>query len=773
MVDPSQRPGPASNLKDIFSDEVEEIFCAAVEMPDAAKRRAFIEQACGGNASLRSKVEALMASQADVERFFHDSHPGPPANDWSVDRPAGDGPAEILVSATSDAPAGEKLGAWIGRYQLLQVIGEGGYGTVCLAEQDLPVRRRVALKIVKLGMDTKSVIARFEAERQALAMMDHPNIAHVFDAGMTVTGRPYFVMELVRGTKITTYCDQHQLDLNQRLQLFFQVCHAVQHAHQKGIIHRDIKPSNILVTLHDGQPIPMVIDFGIAKAMQGRLTDQTIFTPYEQFIGTPAYMSPEQAEASRADVDTRSDIYSLGVLLYELLTGHTPFNSTQLIESGLDEMRRTLREREPALPSAGVGRLPPEELARAANCRGVAPAKLIALLKRDLDSIVMKALDKDPDRRYETANGLAMDLHRYLNHEPVLALPARRLYRLRKLVRRNKVVFFSSTAVVLALAIGLGVALMLLFRARAAERQEARLRGIAERGLTTEAELRNQAETRETIIKAALLINQGSNAAADSLVAQLPLTQSTMEGSEVFQTLGEWDALNGRWQEAKARFRQLQHVSRINLPQNASLDWTKAAIAMIESNDREAYARFCAESITSFNGVDDPLVAGRVLRNCLLVPASPHLIDALKPLAKCAGETLQNIDFSAKVAGWKTPWRCEVLALWEYRAGNPSAAMVWCNRCLNAVEKVPARDAATEAVLAMCQAKLGKTEDARNELARARSLIQHKFQTPLTLNSTDGAWYDWVFARMLMNEATELIQPELNEAPQQDSGLDE
>ena len=294
-------------------------------------------------------------------------------------------------------PLTEKPGDTIGRYKLLQQIGEGGCGVVYMAEQDEPVRRRVALKIIKLGMDTKSVIARFEAERQALAMMDHPNIAKVLDAGATETGRPYFVMELVRGMKITEYCDEAKLSTRARLDLFIQVCQAIQHAHQKGIIHRDIKPSNILVTVNDGVPVPKVIDFGIAKATSGQqLTDKTLFTAFEQFIGTPAYMSPEQAVLTSLDIDTRSDIYALGVLLYELLTGKTPFDAKELLAIGLDEMRRTIREQEPPRPSTRLSTLPGQELSTTAQRRGLDAPKLVSELRGDLDWIVMKCAGERP-----------------------------------------------------------------------------------------------------------------------------------------------------------------------------------------------------------------------------------------------------------------------------------------------------------------------------------------------------------------------------------------
>jgi WD40 repeat protein len=476
-----------------------QLFLRALEKPVGKERTAFLDGACADNPALRRRLEALLQKFETLGTFLQE-----PAVSLRESRQ----PQASTIEIKETAPAGlltEKAGDRIGRYKLLQQIGEGGCGVVYMAEQEEPVRRRVALKVIRLGMDTKNVIARFEAERQALALMDHPNIARVLDAGATETGRPYFVMELVRGIRITDYCDQNRLPTTQRLELFIQICRAIQHAHQKGIIHRDIKPSNILVTIHDGIPLPKVIDFGIAKATTDqRLTDKTLFTQFEQFIGTPAYMSPEQAEMGGLDIDTRSDIYSLGVLLYELLTSKTPFDSEELLAAGLDEMRRTIREKEPVRPSTRLSTMLEGELTTTAKRRACEAPKLIHALRGDLDWIVMKCLEKDRTRRYETANGLAMDLRRHLDHEAVTARPPSQLYRFQRMVHRHRLVFAAATAIVTALLLGIVVSTWQAVRAERARKQAQAKEKEAQRAQASEVEQRRRAESAESATRQSL-----------------------------------------------------------------------------------------------------------------------------------------------------------------------------------------------------------------------------------------------------------------------------
>jgi serine/threonine protein kinase/tetratricopeptide (TPR) repeat protein len=450
---PSERPGGSAKA----------IFDEAVEIASPEQRAAYLEGACGGDAELRARVDALLLALDAAGSFLEapldfgaaaasatDPVDVPTASPEAAGPAAGAAPTGAATAGGTEPdespgpprpplprPPVEEPGTAIGPYKLLQKIGEGGMGTVYLAEQERPVRRKVALKVIKPGMDTEQVVARFEAERQALAIMDHPHIARVYDAGATASGRPYFVMELVKGVPITQYCDTIHLTPRERLDLFIPVCQAIQHAHQKGIIHRDIKPSNVLITMLDGQPVPKVIDFGIAKAVEQKLTERTFFTQHGAIVGTLEYMSPEQAELAAMDVDTRADVYALGALLYELLTGTTPLERGPLRQAGISEILRRIREEEPPKPSTRLSESR-ENLPSVAAVRKTEPARLTRLVRGDLDWIVMKALEKDRTRRYETASSLARDIRRHLEGDPVEAGPPSAIYRLRKYARKHR-----------------------------------------------------------------------------------------------------------------------------------------------------------------------------------------------------------------------------------------------------------------------------------------------------------------------------------------------
>jgi serine/threonine protein kinase len=718
------------------------VFCEALEITDPEQRRQFLDQACGADKALREQVEKLLALSQGAGDFFKECAP-------ALEVAAADA-GQVLLAAESALEADVPESKQIGPYKLLQKLGEGGYGVVYMAEQEQPIRRRVALKIIKLGMDTKNVIARFEAERQALALMDHPNIARVLDAGAMETGRPYFVMELVYGVKITEYCDQNRVSMRERLELFIQVCNAVQHAHQKGIIHRDLKPSNIMVTMHDGVPVPKVIDFGIAKATEQRLTDKTLFTSYAQLMGTPAYMSPEQMELSGLNLDTRSDIYSLGVLLYELLTGRTPFDTTDLLKLGVDELRRTVREQEPLRPSAKLQTLNNEELTKTAQRRHIEPPRLLSQLRGDLDWIVLKCLEKDRTRRYATANAFAMDIQRYLEQEAVLARPPSRLYQLQKLVRRNRMVFLLGAAAVAALLLGTIISTLMFFRERDARSSEARLR--------------KEAEVREEASRIALLVTQRRFEEADKLLVRIPLTRPSIEIATELRALGDWHATKGHWQQSAERFASLVKVNQLDDPDVTSVDQLKLATALLGAGDRRSYEQWRQSLAAKFSPAVAPLPAS-IIKACLLLPADSNLLQWLSAASE-VGTTRNASAAGILPTGRHGPGWSEAKVLFEYRRGDLADATHERFLADN-----PSRLATFWLIQAMGTWQLKDYWGAMMEWTRGYALVQagaRQGLVGLTARSEifpaisepdylQAPWYDWAVAGLLMREWDEMV----------------
>ncbi|HEV8003491.1 MAG TPA: serine/threonine-protein kinase [Planctomycetaceae bacterium] len=515
----------------------------------------------------------------------------------------------------------EAPGTVIGPYTLVEQIGEGGFGIVYVADQESPVRRQVALKIVRPGMDTREILARFKAELEALSLMDHPNIARVLDAGATETGRPYFVMELIHGVPITVYCDRNQLSVHARLDLFVQVCHALQHAHQKGIIHRDIKPSNVLVAQHDGRSVPKVIDFGVAKAIDRALTQATLFTQFE-LIGTPLYMSPEQADLSGRDIDTRSDIYSLGVLLYELLTGITPFDADRLHEAAFDEVRRIIREEEPPKPSTRIRTMGRTALEVAAR-RHADPTRLTQIVRGDLDWIVMKSLEKDRGRRYETANSLALDVERYLASEPVQASPPSAGYRLRKFVRRNKGLVLAASAVLVVLVVGIIGTTWGMVRATEAEVEAKRAADLKQIALTEKVPALGLAQQSE---------RTRSEQLWQALVAQARahrLSRRPGQRFESLEILREATQLARRLDLPEASFQELRNaaIAALAVPDlyltGPRHPWPEDALAVDFDEAQTIYARTDRAGSCSIRHVADDVEICRL--PALNWPATPCL----------------------------------------------------------------------------------------------------------------------------------------------------
>jgi serine/threonine protein kinase len=689
-------------------------------------------------------------------------------------------------TATDDPPpapgsALEQAGESIGRYQLISLLGSGGFGNVWLAEQTEPIHRKVALKLIKAGMDSREVIARFEAERQALALMDHPNIARVLDAGTSATGRPYFVLELVQGAPITTYCDTHGLGVRERLQLFIAVCQAVQHAHQKAILHRDLKPSNILVAEVEGQAVPKVIDFGIAKALgvdaEAALKSSLLLTHTGVVIGTPNYMSPEQA-GSAPDVDTRSDIYALGGILYELLTG-TPPLASDIRRIAFDEVLRRIREHEPARPSLCVAKAAVDVTAQVATQRKTDTQHLIRSLRGDLDWVTMKALEKDRQRRYGTATALALDLQAHLDGKTVSAAAPTWTYRFGKLARRNKLLFSGIALIFVLLVISLITTTLWLMRERGAREQLRMLAEIArleKLGPTLLLNLRKDTETEQIYRKALELRRKGPgiDGAAESscnlllgiftsqkrldkirpllidLVGPDVLSKGPFRG--VFVSNIEALAQHGLWDDADALTGILQQA----IPSDAVHDYHRRAPLLVVRGDADGYRRLCEKMISDFQLTSwfqkpwaDPTLAQLAeprAKNCLILPSSG--VD-LKPVAAMA-------DLAVARGSNSTIWCCKSLV--EFRLGHYEESVKWAQ--LAAKSETPTVQAQALAITAMSQFKLNQLDTAQASLAECNKVIEDKLPklTKPGVSDLGTDWRNLIIAHALRSEAKRMIE---------------
>lgn len=710
-----------------WNPQANDIFVRAAEVESPAERRIFLDQQCGDDATLRAQVESLLAASAKVGSFLN--HPA----------------AQALAASPGTVdhePIAERPGTVIGPYKLMEQIGEGGMGLVFVAEQQHPVRRKVALKVIKPGMDTRQVVARFEAERQALALMDHPNIARVLDAGATDSGLPYFVMELVKGLPITEHCDAHNLTARERLGLFVQVCKAVQHAHQKGVIHRDLKPSNILVAPHDGVPVIKVIDFGVAKAIGQSLTDKTIYTRFSQMMGTPLYMSPEQAEVNQLDVDTRSDVYALGVLLYELLTGTTPFDRQRFQTAAFDEIRRIIREEDPPKPSTRLTSLGTTLTAVSVH-RGTDPGRLSKLVRGELDWIVMRCLEKDRTRRYETVAGLAKDVQCYLADEPVEARPASVWYRAHKMYRRNRTALTVAAGFAVLLIAGLAL-VSWLWQAERVARADV---DLARRD--AEAKAREPMEIVERMNKANAAIDlAGEHVIGRGWVAAESAHNHAIElqdnNSQVWMQRGEFYARMGLWDRA---LRDYAEAFARHSP-DATLPWFKYALLQLLRGEENGYRKTCRQTVERFGGPNDLVTSINLIRTYALLPGEVPGFEwrTADP----------NIGTMPRGVVWVGHYGRGLARL---RAGAYADAVSDLRESLARTNNV-AR-ALSYPVLAMALHHLGQSEAARVELENARLEFDRWTQAVVDTGVQFVPWpywYDWPEFLNYYREAYRLIE---------------
>ena len=733
-------------MNDAF--EIEEMLIRAVtDFPDLEERLRFLRWACRDDDELLARMEKLLSIQEKSERFF-DFKPFEITDEKS--------------SATTDDEADDcgEIGLRIGRYRLIRRLGEGGYGVVYQAEQEQPVKRHVALKLIRVGFDHARVIERFELERQALAMMDHPGIARVLDAGATPTGRPFFVMQWVTGEPISEFCEKNRLTIRQRLELFIRVCHAIQHAHQKGVIHRDIKPSNVLTSFHDGVPLPKVIDFGIAKATAAGLPDPS--AEHEPILGTPNYMSPEQGIGGDADVDTRTDIFSLGVLLCEILVRKTPFGVAQQTAVHTSELQQAIINRKAKTPSELLSECTLAEFAEISLARKCNARDLARQLAGDLDAIVMKCLQMDCQLRYDTASGLAADIQRHLDDKLVTARTAGRRDQWAKLIRRNRLACAVGGVAFFTLTVGFGSSTWLFLKEREARREQVRLRSEAEAARTIETKLRGHAEAREACAQAAVKLSYDQIEQADQLLAAIPIDMapSSLEAADVYRKVGNWHREAGRIQKAAERFTALaasiSSVDRSDLIK-ISGDLLPAVVTTCEAGDVMRYEQVRRVALDRFGATQNPTVAEQILKACTLRPADPETMAKIAALGIFL-ESAVGPEGVNQGDGESPAWHCYSLALWYHRQHDPGQTLRWSDFSLKRGKADEARVICVQLLMAMARHRLGENEEARKLLTDAARVINARREsTSGKWSDSSGPWVDWMNAHILLKEAEVMI----------------
>lgn len=710
------------------------LFSAAMGFDTQDERERFLGFACRGKPDLLARIRLLSCVQPAADRFFEF-----------------ESQVESLESAAASAAEADGLGVVMGRYRLIERIGSGGCGVVYLAEQQKPVRRKVALKMIRMGLENPEAIARFEMERQALASMNHPHIARVLDAGTNAGGRPYFVMELIDGEPITGYCDSRNLGIRDRLGLFVLVCQAIQHAHQKGVTHRDIKPTNVLVETHESTAVPKVIDFGLAQELSPSCRVDA-GDKAADFLGTPTYMSPEQV-AGNGEVDTRSDIFSLGMLLGELLAGPPLHLPSDLMERNPDDVRRIMLASRPLLPSALLEKRGPEGRKEIVGNRRIRTKSLSALCSRELDWVVGKAVHQDPSRRYETANSLAADVLRWLHGEEVSARPQSRSYRLAKLVRRNRLLCGAGALAFLGLLAGFSVATVLFLREKEARGAESRLRTQAEAAHHAEILARKSWEYRSRVADSAVRLRYGDLAGAEQLVEPIPMeeTPPSLESISVYKQLADWHRAGGRIEEAEVRYLGMIHalagIDRSHTDANSDM-FLPAAALLARSSKPERYADLRRLALDLYADTRDRLVAERILKACLMKPLP---MDELPQTAKLASvlEAVTNQQPEGRLYGWESL----SVAMHYYRMADYDQAERWGMRSLDHSEFADRNLLTSLALVGLIWQKRGNEAKAMEFLSSVAA--DHRFQLNRAPDKfeSENLWYDWCNLQTLMEEA--------------------